>query len=97
MFKEHGQMLGGLIALAMIVAATLVLTLHGMKDETLLAILATGAVGIASNIAGVPKPQTPPPGTSSFTAINTAPAPLPPDPAISNELPPTNSAKDKKL
>ena len=50
----------GLAALAMIIGATLVLTLHGMKDETLLAILATGAVGIANAIAGVVQSSPPP-------------------------------------
>lgn len=48
--KDHSA---ALIALAMIAALVLFLTYHGMKDETLLAILATGAVGIANTIAGV--------------------------------------------
>lgn len=51
----------GLIALAMIVGATMVLTMHGMKDETLLAILATGAVGIANAIVGIKAPGAQPP------------------------------------
>lgn len=75
--KDHAGIMAALIALAMIVGATLVLTLHGMKDETLLAILATGAVGIANTIAGVPRPQSPPPGTTVATLTQTPPDPAP--------------------
>lgn len=69
--KEHFSIIAGLFALAMIVASTLVLTLHGMKDETLLAILTTGAVGIANTIAGVKPQTTPPPGTTIKTLSQT--------------------------
>ena len=72
---SHWSNIQGLIALAMVVATVLVLTIHGMKDETLLAILATGAVTIAQNIAGVPKPQAPPPGTTTATFAQSAPDP----------------------
>ena len=71
--REHAQLVGSLIALAMIVGASLALTFHGMKDETLLAILATGAVGIANTIAGVKTQTTTPPGTTSITATTAAP------------------------
>lgn len=74
MLREHGKAVAGLIALAMIVGSILVLTVHGMKDETLIAILATGAVSIANTIAGVPSsPTTPPPGTTQVTATTVPP------------------------
>ncbi len=56
--KDHSS--ASLIALAMIVGTVVFLAAHGMKDETLLAILATGAVGIANTIAGVPTNKQPP-------------------------------------
>lgn len=52
MIKDHAAALLSLGIIAILVA---MLTLHGMKDETLLAILATGSVGIANTIAGVKK------------------------------------------
>lgn len=84
--KEHFNSVAALIALFMVVAAVLVLTLHGMKDETLLAILATGSVSIAQQIAGVKQPQTPPPG-SAMTLTQT----VPPDP--SQPVPAPSEAK----
>ncbi len=51
--KEHFQAVASLLALFMVIVTVIFLALHGMKDETLLAILATGAVGIANTIAGV--------------------------------------------
>lgn len=50
MIKDHAA---SIVALGIIAIIFLVLALHGMKDETLLAILATGAVGVANAIAGV--------------------------------------------
>lgn len=70
--EKHTPILAALVALAMIVGAALVLAFNGFKDETLLAILSTGAVGIASTIAGV-KPSAPPPGTTQVTATTTPP------------------------
>lgn len=55
--KEHFQAVASLLALLLVIVTVIFLAVHGMKDETLLAILATGAVGIASTIAGV-KPPT---------------------------------------
>lgn len=52
MFKDHAA---AIVALGMIASMVILLALHGMKDETLLAILATGSVGIANQIAGVKK------------------------------------------
>ena len=79
--KEHAGVIASLSALVIIIAAALALTFHGAKDETLLAILFTGAVGIANTIAGV-KPATPP-GTTTY-ATNTTPA-APPPGAVPNE------------
>lgn len=53
MFKDHFNLVAGLISLAFIIGALLALIFHGMKDETVIAILATGSVGLANNITGV--------------------------------------------
>lgn len=50
MIKEHGA---ALLSLIIVGAIFMTLVLHGMKDETIVAILATGAVGIANNISGI--------------------------------------------
>lgn len=73
--KEHFNAIAALVALFMVIAAVLVLTLHGMKDETLLAILATGSVSIAQQIAGI-KPAVPPPPPGSTLALTQT---VPPD------------------
>ena len=67
--KEHAGILGSLAALLIIIGAGLVLIIHGAKDETLLAIIFTGAVTIAQTIAGI-KPAAPP-GTTSITQTST--------------------------
>ncbi len=66
--KDHSS--ASLIALAMIVGTVVFLAAHGMKDETLLAILATGAVGIANTIAGVPTNKTPPGPIVNSTVVS---------------------------
>lgn len=86
-------MVASLIALFLVISAVLVLTFHGMKDETLLAILATGAVGIAQTIAGVkPTPQQPP-GSSLTLAQTVAPEAPQPVPAPAEALAPSGIDK----
>lgn len=84
--KEHTGILSSLAALIIIVAAALTITLHGAKDETLLAILFTGAVGIANTIAGV-KSNAPLPSTTTTTATSIADPPAVAPPAA-NPIPP---------
>jgi hypothetical protein len=53
--KEHFDRIAGLLTLLIVIAALLALIFHGMKDETVIAILATGSIGIANTVAGVVK------------------------------------------
>ena len=80
--KEHFDRIAGLFTLVVVIAALLALIFHGMKDETVIAILATGSIGIANTVAGVVKasqqsqlPQVPQqPQLPQQTAAPLAPA-----------------------
>ncbi len=75
MIREHGA---ALLSLGMIGAIFLTLVLHGMKDETIVAILATGAVGIANTVAGVKPPSSgAPPQIPQLPQLPQTPAPPP--------------------
>ncbi len=88
--KEHFNAVAGLVALFLVISAVLALAFHGMKDETLLAILATGSIGIAQQIAGM-KPAVPPqPPGSTLALTQTVPldSAAQPDPAPAIPLAP---------
>lgn len=62
------------------------LALHGMKDASLLVVLATAGAQVAYGIAGVkPSPPSPSPGTTSITATS---VPSPPASSIESLIPP---------
>jgi hypothetical protein len=63
--RDHANIIASLVALSLVIATILALTYHGLKDETLVAILATGAVGIANSIAGVKSGAPPPPANGN--------------------------------
>lgn len=69
--KDHINVIAALASLVVIVGAGIVLLIHGMNDETVLAILFTGAVTIAQTIAGVQKPSQ----SSTETTVVAPPAP----------------------
>lgn len=73
--KEHAQILASLAALALVLGTVVFLACHGLKDASLLVVLATAGAQVAYGIAGVKQAPPPPaPGTTTVTATQTDPA-----------------------
>lgn len=67
--KEHAQIIASLAALALVLGTVIFLALHGMKDASLLVVLATAGAQVAYGIAGVKQQPPPPPaGSTTITA-----------------------------
>ena len=72
--KEHAQILASLAALALVLGTVVFLACHGLKDASLLVVLATAGAQGAYGIAGVKQAAPPPPpGTTTATVATGAP------------------------
>ncbi len=97
MIKDHVQLFGALIGLAMILATAIYFVHVGMHEGTLLGVIITGGVAIAQQISGI-KPSTPPAGTAppqqpqipQIPQLPQTPAP-PPVVVVAGAVPPPES------